>query len=73
MIDDVGIDASEVDFRSALWDAGLAFVNYPEGKGGLGVAPGLQAAVERPIREAGRTFNPTALTPSRSGWGFPRS
>ena len=47
VIDEVGLDAGEVEFRSALWDAGLAFVQYPEGKGGLGVAPGMQAAVER--------------------------
>ena len=34
VLDDVGIDAIDVDFRSALWDAGLAFVHYPAGKGG---------------------------------------
>ena len=56
VIDDVGIDADEVTFRQALWDAGLAMVQFPEGKGGLGVAPALQSAVEETIRESGRFF-----------------
>ena len=39
VVDQVGLDASEVDFRSALWDAGLARVQYPVGKGGLDLSP----------------------------------
>ena len=35
LIADVGADAGQVEFRSAQWDAGLAMVQYPEGKGGL--------------------------------------
>ena len=30
------------EFRGHQFDAGLAWVNYPEGHGGLGVAPQLQ-------------------------------
>ncbi len=71
VIDEVGVDAGEVEFRGALWDAGLAFVQYPEGKGGLGVAPGLQAAVERTIREAGRAFHPLAVNTIGIGMGLP--
>ena len=71
VIDEVGVDAGEVEFRSALWDAGLAFVQYPEGKGGLGVAPGMQAAVERTIRDAGRAFHPLAVNTIGIGMGLP--
>ena len=52
-------------------DAGLAFVQYPEGKGGLGVAPGMQAAVERTIRASGRAFHPLAVNTIGIGMGLP--
>ena len=71
VIDEVGADAGEVEFRGALWDAGLAFVQYPEGKGGLGVAPGMQAAVERTIRASGRAFHPLAVNTIGIGMGLP--
>ena len=71
VIDEVGVDAGEVEFRGALWDAGLAFVQYPEGKGGLGVAPGMQAAVERTIRASGRAFHPLAVNTIGIGMGLP--
>ncbi len=71
VIDDVGIDADEVTFRQALWDAGLAMVQFPEGKGGLGVAPALQSAVEETIRESGRFFHPLAVNTIGIGMGLP--
>ena len=40
-------------FRGHRYDRGLAWVYFPEGFGGLGVRPNLQAGVERRIREAG--------------------
>ncbi len=49
-----------VTFRGAQYDAGLAWVNFPEGYGGLGLRPALQREVERRIREAGGSFGPTA-------------
>jgi alkylation response protein AidB-like acyl-CoA dehydrogenase len=60
-------------FRGARYDAGLAWVHFPEGYGGLGVRPELNKLVERRVREAGaaptdpRTFfmnlaGPTIVT-----------
>ena len=42
-----------VTFRGRQYDLGLAWVHFPEGWGGLGVAPNLQRDVERRLREAG--------------------
>ncbi len=42
-----------VAFRGARYDAGLAWVHFPEGFGGLGVRPELNRVVERRLREAG--------------------
>jgi len=42
-----------VDFLGARFDAGLAWVSFPEGYGGLGLSPGLQGAVERAMHDAG--------------------
>jgi alkylation response protein AidB-like acyl-CoA dehydrogenase len=59
---DVRIDAllAEVDgqvddvtFRGAQYDHGLAWVHFPEGRGGLGVPPSLQRHVDRRLRSAG--------------------
>ena len=41
------------DFRGVQFDAGLAWVHFPEGAGGLGVRPELNRLVERRLREAG--------------------
>jgi alkylation response protein AidB-like acyl-CoA dehydrogenase len=71
VVDDVGTDADEVVFRSALWDAGLAMVQFPEGKGGLGLSPNLQGAVEETIRESGRFFHPLATNTIGIGMGLP--
>ncbi|MEZ5244180.1 MAG: acyl-CoA dehydrogenase family protein [Acidimicrobiales bacterium] len=71
VIDDVGVDADEVTFRGALWDAGLAMVQFPEGKGGLGLSPKLQGAVEETIRGAGRAFHPLAVNTIGIGMGLP--
>ncbi|MDH5237986.1 MAG: acyl-CoA dehydrogenase family protein [Acidimicrobiia bacterium] len=70
-IDEVGVGASEVAFRGALWDAGLAMVQFPEGKGGLGLSPKLQSEVEAVIRESGRAFHPLAVNTIGIGMGLP--
>lgn len=44
-----------VAFRSAQFDCGLAWVHFPEGWGGLGLPPRLQATVDRRLRTAGAT------------------
>ena len=71
VIAEVGIDASEVAFRGALWDAGLAMVQFPEGKGGLGLSPKLQLVVDRTIRDAGRTFSALSINTIGIGMGLP--
>ena len=71
VIDEVGVDADEVAFRGALWDAGLAMVQFPEGKGGLGLSPSLQGSVEETIRDAGRFFHPLAVNTIGIGMGLP--
>ncbi len=42
-----------VAFRGARFDAGLAWVHWPEGLGGLGVRPQLQRLVEQAMKDAG--------------------
>jgi alkylation response protein AidB-like acyl-CoA dehydrogenase len=41
------------EFLGARFDAGLAWVWFPEGDGGLGLPPDLQGVVERMLRKAG--------------------
>jgi alkylation response protein AidB-like acyl-CoA dehydrogenase len=41
------------EFLGARFDKGLAWVWFPEGYGGLGLAPALQAPVERALRQRG--------------------
>src|SRR5262245_61042653 len=41
------------DFLQARYDAGLAWVWFPVGCGGLDVAPGLQTVVDRAFADAG--------------------
>ncbi|HYF45438.1 MAG TPA: acyl-CoA dehydrogenase family protein [Acidimicrobiales bacterium] len=43
-------DAKE--FLGAQFDAGLAWVHFPEGRGGLGIEPSAQRAVNERLREA---------------------
>ena len=71
VIDAVRITADETSFRSALWDAGLAMVQFPEGKGGLGQSPKLQQVVEQTIRDAGRNFSVLAINTIGIGMGLP--
>ena len=49
------VDPHAVDqftFRGAQFDAGLALVHFPKGKGGLGLSRGKQAIVDEVLREA---------------------
>ncbi len=43
----------KVTLRGALYDAGLAWVHFPEGWGGLGLPPTLQRVVDDKMRAAG--------------------
>jgi alkylation response protein AidB-like acyl-CoA dehydrogenase len=48
-------------FLGAQFDAGLAFVSFPEGHGGLGVNPGLQRNVNERIVAAGGPIPPMGI------------
>ncbi|MFG2518039.1 acyl-CoA dehydrogenase family protein [Streptomyces sp. NPDC048527] len=52
-----GTDPAE--FHRAQFDAGLAWVHFPEGLGGLGLSRELQDVVDTQLREAGAPFNPS--------------
>jgi alkylation response protein AidB-like acyl-CoA dehydrogenase len=55
-----GWPPSQIDptpFWGAQFDHGLAWVHFPEGFGGLGVAPGLQAMVDERLKEAGASLD----------------
>ncbi len=71
LIDQVGADAGQVEFRSAQWDAGLAMVQYPEGKGGLEAPPKLQSVVQDELRAAGVRYDSMVINPIGIGMGLP--
>ncbi|MGB0210313.1 MAG: acyl-CoA dehydrogenase family protein, partial [Ilumatobacteraceae bacterium] len=56
------------DFRGARFDAGLAWVHFPEGLGGLGLRPDLNREVERRMRTAGAAAaDPTSFFQALAG------
>ena len=61
---------SEKEFWAAQYDLGLAWVQFPEELGGLGVSPSLQEVVESRLREAGAPSNFLA-NPIGIGMGAP--
>jgi alkylation response protein AidB-like acyl-CoA dehydrogenase len=53
---------SDVEFRGARYDAGLAWVHFPVGFGGLGLRPDLNRHIEKRLRDAGaRPADPTSF------------
>lgn len=50
-VDPKAVPLSEL--RGAQYDLGLAWVHFPEGWGGLGLAPNLQKDIDAALREAG--------------------
>jgi alkylation response protein AidB-like acyl-CoA dehydrogenase len=66
LLDGVDLDTvAREDFLGARFDAGLAWVHFPPGAGGLGLPSGFQEQVEVRLREAGA---PQQL-PGRNGIG----
>lgn len=59
-------DTDRADFLRARFDAGLAWVHYPEGLGGLGAPRSHQAAVDAELAAAGAPDN----DPRRIGIGL---
>jgi alkylation response protein AidB-like acyl-CoA dehydrogenase len=62
--------ATQREFLEATFAAGLAWVQFPIGLGGLGVAPGLQAVSDAVLRAAGGP-DPFALNPMGYGMAGP--
>ncbi|HEX9970121.1 MAG TPA: acyl-CoA dehydrogenase family protein [Acidimicrobiales bacterium] len=58
------------DFLGAQFDAGLAWVHFPEGHGGLGVSPKLQKVVNERLFAAGAP-SPYGRNPIGYGMGAP--
>ncbi|MFI8091683.1 acyl-CoA dehydrogenase family protein [Streptomyces sp. NPDC086080] len=59
-------ETARLDFLRARFDAGLAWVHFPEGLGGLGVPRSLQAVVDAELAAAGAPDN----DPRRIGIGL---
>src|SRR5690349_4841499 len=60
-------DTPEREFLEAQYDAGLAWVHFPVGNGGLGVSPRLQRTVIQHISAAG---GPIGGTKNPIGYGM---
>ncbi|HPY26120.1 MAG TPA: acyl-CoA dehydrogenase family protein, partial [Mycobacterium sp.] len=58
------------EFLGACYDAGLSWVHFPEGLGGLGAARGLQAVADRILQGAGGPV-PLGLNPMGYGMAAP--
>ncbi len=59
---------SDVEFRGARYDSGLAWVHFPVGFGGLGLRPDLNRHVEKRLRDAGaRPAEPTTFFMALAG------
>lgn len=58
----------DVTFRGARFDAGLAWVHFPKGHGGLGLRPELNRRVEERLRQAGaKPQNPASFFMALAG------
>ena len=61
-------EMDNISFRSARFDAGLAWIHFPAGQGGMGLRPNLQKIIERRMREAGaKPTDPTTFFMSLAG------
>ena len=59
-------------FRGAQFDAGLALVHFPEGHGGLGLSPRMQAIVDDELEKLCRTtYDDLSINPIGIGMGMP--
>lgn len=61
---------SNTDFLGAQFDAGLAWVHFPEGEGGLDMPPKLQTVVNQSLADAGAP-SPYYRNPIGYGMGAP--
>ncbi|OBF28506.1 acyl-CoA dehydrogenase [Mycobacterium sp. ACS4331] len=58
------------EYLGACYDAGLSWVHFPEGQGGIGVSRGLQAVADRILQGAGGPV-PLGLNPMGYGMAAP--
>src|SRR4051812_36877203 len=61
----------QIAFRGAQWDAGLAIVSFPEGRGGQGLPPAKQAVVDEVLRANGVDFEDLRINPIGIGMALP--
>ncbi len=64
-------EVDRVTFRGAQYDRGLAWVHFPEGKGGLGLDPRAQTVVDEVLRSAPVYHDDLAVNPIGIGMGAP--
>ena len=65
-------EANRVTFRGAQFDHGLAWVHFPEGLGGLGLPPRMQAVVIDELRKRAQTvYHDMAINLIGIGMGAP--
>jgi alkylation response protein AidB-like acyl-CoA dehydrogenase len=65
-------NADQFTFRAKQYDHGLAWVHFPEGFGGLGVSPKMQAVVDEELRRVAKTtYNNLMVNPLGIGMGAP--
>jgi alkylation response protein AidB-like acyl-CoA dehydrogenase len=62
-------ETGEQEFWGAQFDAGLAWVNFPEGKGGLGVSPRHQTLVNQRVMAEGGSVRNRAINVIGIGMG----
>jgi alkylation response protein AidB-like acyl-CoA dehydrogenase len=63
---------SQFEFRGKQFDHGLALVHFPEGYGGLGLSPKLQAVVVDELRRHAKTvYDDMSINPIGIGMGMP--
>ena len=68
----VEVDVTDrVAFRGAQFDRGLAWVHFPEGRGGLGLAPRMQTVVAEELQHAERVYDDIVLNPIGIGMAAP--
>ncbi|CAB4742427.1 MAG: acyl-CoA dehydrogenase [Actinobacteria bacterium] len=66
------VDANDrVAFRGTQFDRGLAWVHFPEGRGGLGLSPKMQTVVAAELQNAARVYDDIALNPIGIGMAAP--
>jgi alkylation response protein AidB-like acyl-CoA dehydrogenase len=70
LIEDVDAN-DQFAFRGAQFDRGLAWVHFPEGKGGLGLSPKAQTVVQDELRNAPKVYDDIALNPIGIGMAAP--